>query len=342
VNDVSILVPEVGIFLERHGLPRSGVVGVSGGPDSVALLFALVELRGSSPAGPLVIGHINHQLRGTESEADEAFVRDLYTRLVESGVPGVALRCERDDARAEAARQRANLEAHARTMRYAVLQRFAEEAGVRWVATGHTADDQAETVLHRLLRGAGLKGLRGIPARRPIFPGSAVELVRPLLEASRSEVLAFLAKQRQTFRQDRSNADLSYTRNRIRHGLLPLLKDHYNPAVADVLARLAEQAAEVYQAEEQAARALLEKAERPRAGRLLIFDRRVLQDAPRRLVREAFRLAWERERWPQGGMGFHHWDRLVLLVVVGSGAADFPGGIRGRALPNVVQVGPAR
>jgi tRNA(Ile)-lysidine synthase len=335
------LVAKVRRCLERFGLSPSCVVGVSGGPDSVALLLALVRLRGRAPAGPLVIGHVNHQLRGPESDADEGFVRDLHAFLVAQGVPGLELRCARHDARAGAG-PRANPENHARIWRYHHLVWMAWDTGVPWIATGHTADDQAETVLHRLLRGTGLKGLRGIAVRRPVSGNTPpTELVRPLLAVTRAEVLAFLKEQGQPFRQDSSNLDVDFTRNRIRHELLPHLKERHNPAIAEVLGRLAEQAVELWEVEEQAARALLQSAERPRAGRLLIFDRRCLAAAPRHRVREALRLAWWRQAWPEGDMGFADWDRLAGLVFGEGTAVDLPGGIRARALAQVVQLGPA-
>jgi tRNA(Ile)-lysidine synthase len=339
LKELPPLVAAVGRCVERFGLPPSGVVAVSGGPDSVALLLALVKLRGPAPAGPLVIAHFNHQLRGAESDADEAFVRGLYESLLAQGTPGLDLRCDRSDLRAEATNQGANLEDLGRLVRYVGLQEVALDASLAWVATGHTANDQAETVLHRLLRGAGLKGLRGIAARRPVFVSSSIRLVRPLLAVTRSDVLAYLERERQPFRQDSSNLDLDYTRNRIRHELLPDLAERYNPAIVQVLGRLAAQAEEVYQHEEEAARALLAAAERPRAGSVLIFDRRSLAAAPRHRVREAFRLAWDRQGWPLGGMGFDDWERLAGQVHGRPLAPDQPGGVRARALPNVVQLG---
>ena len=137
----------------------------------------------------------------------------------------------------------------ARRLRYDWLTRVAGEAGAGWVATGHTANDQAETVLHRLLRGAGLRGLRGIAARRPLAAG--VGLVRPLLDATRDEVMAYLEAIGQAYRQDSSNLDPALTRNRIRHQLLPRLAAEYNPQIVAVLGRLAGQAEEVYGAEEE-------------------------------------------------------------------------------------------
>src|SRR5436189_3233901 len=131
------------------------------------------------------------------------------------------MHCQRIDVRSQARRERANLEAVGRRVRYDFLASVARETGAAWVATGHTADDQAETVLHRLLRGTGLKGLAGIPARRALAPG--VDVVRPLLKVRRAEVLAFLQETGQRFRQDTSNVDPRFTRNRIRHELLPSL-----------------------------------------------------------------------------------------------------------------------
>jgi tRNA(Ile)-lysidine synthase len=317
------LVEKVRRRLDRAGLGAAGVVAVSGGADSVALWRALTE----SGAGPLVVAHLNHGLRGQESDADEAFVRGL----------GAEVRAARLDVAAAARAEGGNLEAVARRLRYDWLAGVARETGSAWVATGHTADDQAETVLHRMLRGTGLRGLRGIAPRRPL-PGG-VELIRPLLDVTRAEVLAYLAVMGQPFREDRTNADPSFTRNRIRHELLPLLAGRYNTGVVGVLGRLAEQADEVFADEERRARELLAAAELPRAGHLVVLDRVRLTAAPRHLVREAFRVLWEREGWPVAGMGFEHWERLADLAAAGAGAVDLPDGVRARCRDRVVQVG---
>ncbi len=147
-------------FLTAHRVEGAGVVAVSGGPDSVALLRALAEVG----AGPLTVAHVNHQLRGAESDADEAFVQELAVGL---GLPFVSTRI--------AIPAEENLEGAARRLRYDWLNEIA--AGANWIATGHTADDQAETVLHRLIRGTGLQGLRGIAANK----SSALALFPPPL-----------------------------------------------------------------------------------------------------------------------------------------------------------------
>jgi tRNA(Ile)-lysidine synthase len=337
VNLSSPLIGKVRQLLHRLDLRPDGmVVAVSGGPDSVALLRVLAALQSDSAMGVLVIAHLNHQLRGPESDADEAFVRDLHVALSAAGSRGLELCCERIDMAAQAKGD--NLESVARRIRYQWLADMARARGLGLIATGHTADDQAETVLHRLLRGTGVQGLRGIAVRRVLTPDVAV--VRPLLTATRAEVHAYLDAEGQSYRVDASNADLRYTRNRIRHELLPLLAQHYNPAVARVLCRLAEQAEAIWRDTEPAARQLLERAELPRADRLVIFARNRLAAAPRNLVREALRLVWEREGWPMGGMNFDHWDRLAAVAFGEVAAVDLPGGIGARCRANVVQLGP--
>jgi tRNA(Ile)-lysidine synthase len=309
------------------------VVAVSGGPDSVALARALAEVCGGRP---LVLAHLNHQLRGADSDADEAFVAGLHASLA-AGAPHHRLCSERRDVGAQARREGANLEALARRVRYGWLTEVARREGIRWVLTGHTADDQAETVLHRLLRGAGLQGLRGIAERRPL--DGEVSLVRPLLTTTRAEVLAYLSSLGQPYREDASNRDLRHTRNRIRHELLPHLAAHYNPAVVRVLGRLAAQADEAFAALEEEARVLLQAAELPRAGALCVLDSAALAAAPRHRVREAFRLLWAREGWPLDGMGYRDWERLADLAVGTVGALDLSGGIHARRRDRVIQVG---
>lgn len=310
------------------------VVAVSGGPDSVALLHALVALE----VAPLTVAHLNHQLRGAESDADEQFVRDLHAQFRAAGAPHLGLVCGQINVAAEAKATRDNLENRARMMRYDWLAQAAREVGCQRIATGHTADDQAETILHRLLRGTGLHGLRGIAARRRLAPD--VEAIRPILAVPRSEVVAYLEAEGQPARHDSSNNDLGLTRNRIRHELLPHLQEQYNPGIARILNRLAAQAEEVCRESEELTRSLLEAAERPRVGRLVVLDRRNLETAPRHRVRELFRRVFEREGWPAGRMTFDAWDRLAAVAFGEATGVDLPDGLRARLRLNVVQVGP--
>ena len=176
--------------------------------------------------------------------------------------------------------------------------------------------------------------MRGIAERRFLGP---ISLIRPLLRVSRQEVLSFLAAEGQSYREDSSNLDLRYTRNRIRHELLPYLATNYTPDIVRRLCRLADQARTTYQRVEKKAQALLARIELPRAGDVLVFERESILSAPRSLIREAFRLAWQRENWPVDGMTFGHWERLAAVAFGEMPGADFPGGIRARCLERVVQ-----
>ncbi|HEV3143291.1 MAG TPA: tRNA lysidine(34) synthetase TilS [Gemmataceae bacterium] len=331
------LLEQVRRMLTRLQVEPSGcVVAVSGGADSVALLRALLALRGNGENDMLVIAHLNHGLRGDESDGDEQFVRNLHQELSCQGTSRLEIRCERIDMAARARALGDNLEAVARRERYRWLAQVARDFGLNRVATGHTADDQAETVLHRLLRGSGLQGLRGIAPRRTL--GDGVEVMRPLLTATRADVLEFLQSEGQPFREDRSNADLRFTRNRIRHQLLPLLQQEYNPDVAALLCRLAEQANEVYGYFEEQASQLLRECELPAAGEMRILNRSRLAHAPRHLIREAVRLLWQRSGWSSNGMRFTDWDRIAGVVVGEIPALDLPGNIHVRAKDRVVQI----
>lgn len=315
----SRLAERVGQVWSALGDPPPGlVVAVSGGPDSVALTRALLGARPGDTQ--LVLAHLNHQLRGGDSDADEAFVRDFATRK------GLPLVCHRLDVAALARGD--NLEAAARRERYRWLAEVARSRGLRFVATGHNANDQAETVLHRLLRGAGLDGLRGIAARRALADG--VEVVRPLLYATRTEIVEYLAELGQEARHDASNDDVRFTRNRLRHELLPLLARDYNPRVVEVLGRLARQADEAAREEESRAVELLRRAELPRAGATIVLHAAVLRTAARHEVRSALRLVWRREGWSMDRMTFADYDRVAALAEVDRGAHDLPGGVKAR------------
>lgn len=311
------VVEEVRRFAQANELLASpGVVAVSGGPDSVALLRALRD----AGCEALAAAHVNHQLRGPESDEDETFVRTLAEEL------RVECRVKRIDTAKLAEESRENLEATARRIRYD----WFEGMGAAWFATGHTADDQAETVLHRLIRGAGLRGLRGIARRRE-------RIVRPLLDVTRADVLDYLASIGQPYRTDSSNADPRFTRNRIRHELLPLVKS-LNPAIVRTLGEAADQAGEAFAHIEAEAKALHASAEKPRAGRMLIFDAERLASAPPFLTCEALRAVWAREGWSEGQMSAEHWRRLEAIVRGELSAADFPDGVTARRVGRVVQI----
>ena len=189
------------------------VCGLSGGADSVCLLLAMLSL--SEKLGISVESlHVNHCLRGSESDRDEAFCRELCARL---GVPFKAVSC---DVRTFEAENQLYTEEAARKLRYGI---FAEHSAGKKLATAHNADDNLETVILNLARGSALKGLAGIPAKRG-------NIIRPLLSVSRREIEEFLAAQGQSFVTDSTNLSDDYTRNKIRHRIVPLLRE-INPSV---------------------------------------------------------------------------------------------------------------
>jgi tRNA(Ile)-lysidine synthase len=308
--------------------PDIVMVAVSGGADSVALLRALVETIGNSR---LTAAHLNHQLRGNDSDEDEEFVRTLCAKLQ---VPFQSLRLNVGTVAVDSGR---NLESVAREQRYRWFRDLAITKGVRFVATGHTADDQAETVLMRILRGTGLQGLRGIAPVRDL--GYGTQVVRPLLTSRRSDVLRYLESLNQDYCTDESNFDLGYQRNRVRRKLLPTLAVE-NPAIVEHLSQLAEQAAEAFSEIAAAARTLLASAELPEAGDLRILRRGTFTEASLYLACEALRILWRRENWPIDAMRRVDWERTIQAIQSG-GSVDLPGPIHVRCAGNVAQIGRA-
>ena len=224
--------------MERSGLGpgKRVVVAVSGGPDSLALLHALAA-AGDGLDLDLHGAHLNHGLRGCASNEDASFVRQIFRHL------HLPLDVGREDVLSYRRQRRMSLEEAAREVRYAFLLRVALEQKADAIALGHTANDQAETVLMHIIRGTGLSGLRGMKLRTArSVEGVQVALLRPLLEVSRSETEAYCRALGLEPRQDESNRSLAMTRNRLREELVPLL-EQYNPAIRDALLKLSRSAA---------------------------------------------------------------------------------------------------
>jgi tRNA(Ile)-lysidine synthase len=302
------------------------LVAVSGGPDSVALLAALHELA-PQLAITLAIAHLDHGIRGPDAAAgDAALVRDLAVRF------GLACHFGVANARERAASHGISLEVAARQARYAFLRETAASGGYSHIATGHNLDDQAETVLLALVRGTGLGGLGGI---RPAVAG----LVRPLIEVSRAEILDFLAAAGIGFRIDETNADLSYPRNRVRHCLLPLLEQEFNPSIRATLAR----SAQVVQDEDRFisghADGLYAACVDRSVPGVLALDREAIRAAPVALARRVLRRAImaigasqldgeaDVSQVPVPQPGSVHIDDLLILLAEGRTGAvvDLPG-----------------
>lgn len=288
------------------------LVACSGGGDSVALASLLCEITpatGWSVAGLL---HVNHGLRGASADGDEAFCRRLAGEL------GVPITVERIDVAARARKERVSIEAAGHRVRYELFERVVRQGTADLVATGHTRDDQAETVLMRLVRGAGAAGLAGIRPR-------VGAVVRPLLDIRRGELREYLALRGLSHREDPSNRDERVLRNRVRHRLIPFLAEHFSPAITDVLARSAAIARDDDSWIDDAANAAMERIVQCTEGGLDV-DAALLRAEPpaiaRRVARNALGRAGERR------VGFDHVERLRRLADAGGNApasADFPG-----------------
>ena len=306
-------------------------VALSGGGDSMALLRLVLMVKAEAGGeGSVHALHVNHRLRGAESEADAQWCREQCDAL---GARLIVLPCNTAE---RAAQEGDGLEAAARSHRYELLTRAAEQVGARYLAMAHTRDDQAETVLFRLLRGSGLRGLSGIPKRRQLT--SAVTLIRPLLACSREMLEKYLADLGQSSRSDSSNTDLLFTRNRIRHELLPKLRSDYNSNLDSSLLQLAAQAEEAEQLIEGQARQLLEQAsvrlelgglEPESPSRLSLSFSSSSEKVPA-LVCAAIRLAWREAKLPEQDMSYKWWRQLATLVEEGNSLQilNLPGEVR--------------
>jgi len=234
-------------YVRRERLLRAGDrvgLAVSGGADSVALLRIMLELR-EELGIVLSVVHFNHKLRGAESEADAEFVTRLAQRHE------LPLHSGMGDVSSHAHSHHLSTEAAARELRYQYFRELFAANTLNRIATGHTLDDQAETVLLRIVRGAGTRGLAGIYSQlsysssgpiqtRLLVPGSQFSVIRPLLATRRSVIEAYLRELGQDWREDSSNRDLRHARNRVRHGILPRLERTLNPGVRETLAETAD------------------------------------------------------------------------------------------------------
>ena len=298
--------------IERHRMFEPGQsvgVAVSGGADSVCLLHALLEL---APKWDLHLNvlHLNHQLRGEESQQDAEFVRELAARL---GLPflirGADIACSSD-----------NLEQAARLARLAFFSEKLAAGVVARVALGHTRSDQAETVLFRFLRGSGTAGLAGI---RPV---TSQGIVRPLIEIDRGQVKQFLRDRGIAWREDSSNATLQFARNRIRHQLLPHLASVWNPAIVQTLAHTADWAlAEEAYWETEMDRLAAEHFTESQGAVCVRVD--TLAALPLAAGRRLVRRAMERVKSNLRGVDFGHIAAVLELAsaAAGSGRVQAPG-----------------
>lgn len=317
------LIHRVRQTIERYSLLEEGervVVGFSGGPDSMALLDVLCSVQADYQL-TLVPAHLNHGFRGDEAEEDLGFCEETASRY------GLSLVSESVDLPFLIRSRGLSPQAAARDIRYGFLERTAEEYHAAKIALGHHGGDQAETLLMRLLRGAGARGLSGMPIRRE--PG----IIRPLLHTTREEILLHLRERKIAFREDSSNQKNIYLRNRVRRELLPLLTERYNPNLMEDLQRTAQILGEEDALLEEEARKHFAPVRIPRG---LALDVPGLRDLPRALVRRVVRLAIAGTLDGLSGFSFGHVDAVLkLMEVPGSSArVNLP---RGLAVRKVYQ-----
>ncbi len=341
-------------YIRQQGFLQAGDragVAVSGGADSVALLRLLLELRHEIGV-VLSVVHFNHNLRGTESDADERFVAQLALHHE------LELHCDRGDVAKHAEVQHLSTEAAARQLRYQYFQRLMVEERLNCIATGHTLDDQAETVLLRLVRGAGTRGLAGIYPKL-IDPqlsvnSSRFSVIRPLLRTGRAQLEAYLTEIGQAWREDSSNRDLRHARNRVRHGIVPRLVHTLNPKVREALAETAEIARAEEEYWQKEVERVLPEAWEARTRRLtglarlpLALRRRVVRAAAESLgLRLEFRHVEEilgltkasSAMLPEGWVIAKSKDQGGLQFEPGSKAEGVSDYAYGLAVPGVVQV----
>lgn len=301
----------------RHRLLDPGeriLVAVSGGPDSVALLGILWELR-LRWAWELKVAHVHHGLRAQDADEDMAFVQSMAQGL---GLDFLLRRAQPGSLKLAGR----SLQESAREARYKFLEEMALESGAEAIALGHQADDQAETVLAALIRGAGLRGLAAMPYRKGL-------LVRPLLEVGREEIFRYLEERGLGFRLDPSNQDPRYLRVRIRCELLPMLRERFNGAIRDVLCRTARLCAlEDEYLGQEAGRVC--KSMLQREGRGVRISLKDFRELPRALRLRLLRLGYARIKGNTRGLGMEHAEAMDDLAFQQGPERwlDLPGNIR--------------
>ncbi len=299
-NLVSRIRGEVARAFEPFRQPPQGgamhvVLAVSGGVDSLCMADAVLAIAPRLALRPL-IAHLDHGLRGDESAADAEYVRAYAAGR------DVPCTIERTDVMALARAHKQSVELAAREARYRFLARAAEAHDARLVALAHHADDQAETVLLRLIRGTGLHGLRGMQMHDVLPTAPHLIAVRPLLRISRAEIEQYCREQKLQPRHDATNDALHHTRNRIRHELLPFL-ERYNPNIRTTLTRLADTVASDVEIVEQATQAAFDRIARP-AGAGIEIDRQAWRALPQGLQRATLREAVRRSKGDVTGLQY--------------------------------------
>jgi tRNA(Ile)-lysidine synthase len=288
--------------LQKYNMLARGehvVVAVSGGADSTALLLCLHNLS-RHLAITITVAHLNHRIRGREGDEDEEFVRrmsaDMKLQYVSEAI----------EIKREAAATKQNIEELARRMRYDFLFRAAGRVGAQKIAVGHNMNDQVETALFRFMRGSGLEGLSGI---HPVVDG---RIIRPLLECSRESIFEYLKEHKAPYKEDSTNEDLRYARNRIRHELLPYLESKFNPRLIPTIAHEALLLREIWSFVESRAKESLARLRCPIENGISIKIKEFL-DLEQALQREVLRQALKECMGSLRGIGYVHIESILSL-----------------------------
>ncbi len=311
------LTDRVQAFILRHNmiLPKEKVlVALSGGPDSVALLDVLYRLKTDLDI-ELHAAHLNHSLRGAESDEDARFAEELAQSM------GIGCAVGIEDVKSFVKRTKVSTENGARILRYRFLQRAAEDVGASKIATGHNLNDQAETVLLRLLRGTGARGLGGI---RPMRQSS---IIRPLLSVERYQIKRYLSERGLSFREDSSNSDTNFARNKIRNELIPLLEEDYSRNILKILDRTGH----ILQDEDDFLDDVSQKVfedvvENESKGKIFLNLARLL-DYHVAVQRRIIRICLERLFEGEVGSDFESVEAVLLVAEGKKGKVDLPKGI---------------
>ncbi len=318
-------------------VPFNVLLAVSGGADSIALMHAAREIAslavpfaGTRQKPNFYVGHVDHGLRPGQSDGDRRFVEQLAGRWQ------MEFSCRVLASGAVRQQNRGSLEESARNLRYQLLQEIAVEKSCGFIATAHHKDDQAETILHNVLRGTGLRGLRGMRPTRCLKGG--LVLVRPLLSVSQQQIHDYVRQHELPFREDDSNRDPAMTRNRIRHEMMPLLQQHFRNDVVSSLTSLAGQADEAVEYLDHVAEKLLKDCQLELSATICRLDRGLLSSNPDILVRTAMTLIWSQLGWPRQSMSARHWHRLSALIKDArrDATVNMPGGIKASVRGSVV------
>jgi len=322
-------------LLTCEGLDRGVLVGVSGGADSICLTHALFRLGSQGFFPKMLIAHVNHGLRGNESDSDHKFVEDFAATLKSQNAVKVDYISTKVCSNPN---QKGNLENIARSHRYQFFSSQLVANAMDWVFTAHNQNDQVETILMRLLRGASMKGLGGIPLKRSL--GDSGWVGRPLLTVSRKGILKYLEENNLAWREDSSNKSPRFLRNRVRNQMLPIMHEMIGNRFEKGLLSLSGAARKSFYREDQLIKALLPGIEKTRVGEKLVLSLEVLALLSVPVRASLLVYLWRREGWAMDSMNSNRWRSVAHSMIQKGWSVDMPEGIRLENTGFTIVIGP--